>query len=205
MTTLEELRPLATTPEAAAALKHLEAALAAFAALGGDPERIRIDPTIARGLDYYTGLVFELDAPELGAEKQLLGGGAYDLSGVFQEPPIPSMGFALGFDRTLVALEKGKVTAAAPPPVDVILGALVPEAWNAAAQAAQALRAAGKSVELESQAISIKKLLSRASQIKAKRAAFIGAKELQTGVAAVKNLADGTQSEVPLGRLATAV
>lgn len=193
---LDELRLLATTPAAQAAFGHLEATLIALRALGADMTRVQIDPTIARGLEYYTGLVFELDAPDLGAEKQLLGGGAYDLSSVFNENPVASMGFALGFDRTLVALETTKVPPAERPRVDVILGALVADAWPEAARVAQALRQAGRAVELESQPVAIKKLLSRASQIHARHAVFLGAKELERNVVAVKDLETGAQSEV---------
>lgn len=197
MTRLDELRPLATAPEAKAAVEHLEATLAALKALGADLSRVRLDPTIARGLEYYTGLVFELDAPQLGAEKQLLGGGAYDLSSVFQERPIPAVGFALGFDRTLVALEKERGAPRVKRPVDAVVGALVAEAWPAAARLAQSLRAAGRSVELESQPVAVKKLLGRASQLSARFAMFIGARELAQGVVAVKNLGTGQQTELP--------
>jgi histidyl-tRNA synthetase len=203
LTTLDELRPLATKPDATAAFAHLEATLGALKALGADMTKVRIDPTIARGLEYYTGLVFELDAPDLGAEKQLLGGGAYDLSGVFQETPIASMGFALGFDRTLVALERTSIPVDAPVRVDVILGALVAEAWPEAARLAQTLRKTGRVVELESQPVGVKKLLSRASQLRAKHAVFLGTKELERKVVAVKNLETGVQSELPAAELPT--
>ena len=199
--TLEELRPLATAPDAKTAFQHLEATLGGLKALGADMARVRIDPTIARGLEYYTGLVFELDAPDLGAEKQLLGGGAYDLSGVFNEQPIASMGFALGFDRTLVALERTNVPSAKPGRVDVILGALVAEAWPETARLAQTLRRSGRVVELESQPIGVKKLLSRASQLGARHAVFLGTKELERNVVAVKDLGTGTQSEIPAAEL----
>ena len=61
--------------------------------------------SIVRGLDYYKGLVFEIDAPVLGAEKQLCGGGSYDLVSLFGGTEVPTSGFAIGFDRTILALE----------------------------------------------------------------------------------------------------
>jgi histidyl-tRNA synthetase len=70
---------------------------------------IRLDPSISRGLDYYDGVVFEIDSPNLGAEKQICGGGAYSLSLVF-ENEVEGIGFGLGFDRILVALGDGKNT-----------------------------------------------------------------------------------------------
>ena len=61
--------------------------------------------SIVRGLDYYKGLVFEIDAPVLGAEKQLCGGGSYELVSLFGGTEVPTSGFAVGFDRTILALE----------------------------------------------------------------------------------------------------
>jgi histidyl-tRNA synthetase len=65
-----------------------------------------MDMGIARGLDYYTGVVFEIEAPELGAEKQICGGGEYRLAELFGANPVATSGFAIGFDRTLLALKK---------------------------------------------------------------------------------------------------
>ncbi|MEA3136078.1 MAG: histidyl-tRNA synthetase, partial [Thermoplasmata archaeon] len=84
-------------------LAELEAVLKHLAALGVKDAKLNLG--IARGLDYYTSIVFEMHCPVLGAQKQLLGGGGYDLSGVFGGTPVPTMGFGLGFDRTIVALE----------------------------------------------------------------------------------------------------
>lgn len=64
-----------------------------------------IDLSIARGLDYYIGTVFEIDAPKLGAEKQICGGGEYNLVPLLGGRKVPTSGFAIGFDRTILALE----------------------------------------------------------------------------------------------------
>lgn len=64
-----------------------------------------VDASIVRGLDYYLGLVFEIEAPTLGAERQLCGGGCYELVSLFGGKPVATAGFAIGFDRTIVALE----------------------------------------------------------------------------------------------------
>ena len=61
--------------------------------------------SIVRGLDYYSGVVFEIHAPVLGAEKQICGGGMYELVSLFGGRPTPTSGFAIGFDRSLLALE----------------------------------------------------------------------------------------------------
>ncbi|NOZ76293.1 MAG: histidine--tRNA ligase [Euryarchaeota archaeon] len=67
-----------------------------------------IDLGMARGLDYYTGTVFEIYAPKLGAEKQICGGGAYSLVEVLGGKKAPTCGFAFGFDRLILALEMDK-------------------------------------------------------------------------------------------------
>ncbi|MFO8051387.1 MAG: histidine--tRNA ligase [Thermoplasmatota archaeon] len=69
---------------------------------------VKMDISISRGLDYYDGLVFEIDAPSLGAEKQICGGGAYSLSSVFGSD-VEGIGFGLGFDRIMASLEEGSL------------------------------------------------------------------------------------------------
>jgi histidyl-tRNA synthetase len=198
------LRLLAGDPETEAAVSHLAKIGELLKTFGADVTKVRLDPTIARGLEYYTGIVFELDAPQLGAEKQLLGGGAYDLSGVFQQPAIDAVGFAMGFDRTLVALEKHGRPVSGEFPLDVIVGALDEHGQAAAIRAASLLREAGHSVELEARPIPIKKLLSRATHQKARAAILVGAKEAECEVVTWKDLTTGQQTEVALSGLAAA-
>jgi histidyl-tRNA synthetase len=76
--------------------------------------------TIARGLDYYTGMVFEGYAENLGAEDQVLGGGAYRLAKLFGGDDVASTGFAIGFDRVLLSLENIEISAKKWPVVMII-------------------------------------------------------------------------------------
>lgn len=71
-----------------------------------DVNNIEINLGVVRGLDYYTGIVFEIESPPLGAEKQICGGGSYMLSELFGGDKVFSTGFAIGFDRILLAIEK---------------------------------------------------------------------------------------------------
>ncbi|MDA8638501.1 histidine--tRNA ligase [Candidatus Poseidonia alphae] len=88
------------------ALDELETTLTALAALAAAPPSLAVDLTVARGLDYYTGMVFEVKVAELGGEGQVLGGGSYKLLHLFGLPDLdPCCGFGLGFDRVLLALE----------------------------------------------------------------------------------------------------
>jgi len=88
------------------ALDELETTLTALGALAPAPPSLAVDLTVARGLDYYTGTVFEVKVDELGGEGQVLGGGSYKLLHLFGLPDLdPCCGFGLGFDRVLLALE----------------------------------------------------------------------------------------------------
>ena len=74
--------------------------------LAPSPPSLKVNLCVARGLDYYTGMVFEVNVPELGGEGQVLGGGSYKLLHLFGLDDLdPSCGFGLGFDRVLLALE----------------------------------------------------------------------------------------------------
>ncbi len=184
-----------------AAYAHLERVFALLQDFGAPPNLFRFDPTIARGLEYYTGLVFELDCPDLGAEKQLLGGGEYDLRGVFDAKPEPTIGFALGFDRTLVALERGRTAPATAERVDAVVVALVPAAVTHAQRVAGTLRDLDLRVELDLAGRGPKKALQHGSAIHARTAVLLGERELGRGVATLKNLDSGEQIEAPLSEV----
>ena len=108
METLGPARELLSSMDGVAldALDELETTLTALAALAPAPPSLSVDLTVARGLDYYTGMVFEVMVEELGGEGQVLGGGSYKLLHMFGLPELdPCCGFGLGFDRVLLALE----------------------------------------------------------------------------------------------------
>ena len=88
-------------------LDSLGEMMCSLAGLVPDMPETAIDLTVARGLDYYTGMVFEFEVAELGGEAQVLGGGSYRLMQLFDLDELdPCCGFGLGFDRVLIALEK---------------------------------------------------------------------------------------------------
>lgn len=190
------------SPRTQEAYDQLARVMARLDGFGADATKLRFDPTIARGLEYYTGLVFELDCPDLGAEKQLLGGGEYDLSAVFDATPEPTVGFALGFDRTLVALEKTGKLPEVRDRVDVLVAALSEKGTPAAQRIANALRELDLRVELDLSGRGPKRALQRGSAVKAKCAVLLGEREIDRGVAALKNLDTGEQVEVPTSEVA---
>src|SRR2546422_11712910 len=103
---------------------------------------------VVRGLDYYTGMVFEIDSPNLGAEKQVGGGGAYNLAEVFGGERIAQTGFALGLDRLVMSAEAGK-TIEPRRPLDVYVVPIGDRGPRKAVEVLTSLRAAGLGAALE--------------------------------------------------------
>lgn len=188
-----------------AELAGLEAALVHAAAFG--VRNVKLNLGIARGLDYYTGIVFEMHCPILGAEKQLLGGGGYDLSAVFGGQPTPTMGFGLGFDRTIVALEKqaelaGKTAAfpAEPGPV-AYFAALSEAATQAVLPIVSQLRGAGLAVELDLAGRKPGAVAKHADAVGARYLVIVGDRDLAAGKVQVKRLDTGAADDVELNGL----
>ena len=105
--TLDSAREILTALQVSQeSLDELAELLAALSDLAPTPPSLKVNLCVARGLDYYTGMVFEVNVAELGGEGQVLGGGSYKLLHLFGlEDLDPSCGFGLGFDRVLLALE----------------------------------------------------------------------------------------------------
>ena len=176
---------------------------------GDIPEKSRIEETfryltaqnipfvqnfgIARGLDYYTGMVFEGFADNLGAENQILGGGVYRLAHLFGGKDVPSCGFAIGFDRVMVSL--GEITPDAAPVVAVVAP---PQTRTAAYTAAAAFRSAGITVVMDVMDRSFGAQISSALKSGAAYAALIGEKEAAAGTITLKNLEQAAQQEMSL-------
>ncbi len=158
----------------------------------------RENPRIVRGLDYYSHTAFEFVTDRLGAQGTVMGGGRYD--GLMQQmggPAIPAVGWAAGVERLAMLLAE---PPRPPAPVAVVpMGGAEEEA--AALDAVQALRRAGIPAEMAYRG-NAKRRMERANKIGARAAVIIGGDELGRGVAQVKDLASGAQSEVPLAELA---
>ena len=177
------------------ALEELKTTLGFIRALGAD--NYIIDLGIARGLDYYTGMVFEIDVPSLGAEKQVCGGGTYELAELFGAEKINSTGFAIGFDRVMMGLKnKGQEI-----PVEGITAYVIPlgeEARTAALELAATLRKNGISCDTALGERSIAKHMKFANSISARFTIIIGEDELKSGTASVKNMESGEQVAIPV-------
>jgi histidyl-tRNA synthetase len=151
-----------------------------------------LDFGIARGLDYYTGMVFEGFAPNLGAENQVLGGGAYRLAHLFGGDDVPSCGFAIGFDRLMVSL--GEVKAVRPVRVAVCA---TEEGRIRAFSVAKAFRDGGICAELDLLDRNLGAQLAHAAKA-SDFAVILGKREVETGRVTLKDLQTGEQKVIPL-------
>lgn len=162
-----------------------------------------INPRLVRGLDYYTKTCFEFVHDGLGAQSGIGGGGRYDgLMAQLGGQQLSGIGFGLGVDRTLLALEAEGASVGADARVDVYGVALGSAAKTAVATAIQDLRALGVRADMAYGDRGLKGSMKGADRAGARYAIVIGDRELEAGCAAVKDLRDGSQSERPLEGLA---
>lgn len=156
-----------------------------------------IDTGIVRGLDYYTKTVFEFVNSE---GFTLCGGGRYDglIHEIDEKQDIPSVGFGMGIERILYFLEKEGVQLPAEDAVELYVGILGKEAKAKAYKLVNEIRSHGIIVETDYMDRSVKAQMKYANKIGAKKTVVIGSDELEKGVARVKDMATGEQTEVAL-------
>ena len=148
-------------------------------------------PRLVRGLDYYQRTTFEFDHPLLGAQSGIGGGGRYDgLSELIGGPPLAGIGWALGLERTLLALAAEAVQPAVAPRISVFAGVVDPRSLDTVVALVAALRRAGVAADLDHghAGRSVGKLLAAAGKTGATVAVFAGEQEHDAGVVAIRNL-----------------
>ncbi|MDP6098581.1 MAG: histidine--tRNA ligase [Candidatus Thalassarchaeaceae archaeon] len=184
------------------ALDQLEEMLNNLSALGANPPSLVVDLTVARGLDYYTGMVFEIMVDELGGEGQVCGGGSYKLFHLFGLDDLdPCCGFGLGFDRVLLALE---IQAEKSGRSEVVPGensgaatlAVIPFKVDVSQVLAlvSGLRAGGQPVLLELRERNIGKSMAWANSTGAQFAMVVGPRDIESGQVTIKRLSDGAEA-----------
>ena len=156
----------------------------------------QITPRLVRGLDYYTRTTFEITSGALGAQNAVVGGGRYDgLSEMLGGPPTPGIGFSIGQDRLILAVEAAALLKPGVPLAAYVVwmgeAALAP-----AARLVRELRAQGLSVEIDYDSMKIKKAMGVANKLQARFAIIIGEGELASGKYQVKDMASGEQKEL---------
>jgi len=162
--------------------------------------KYQIKISIVRGLDYYKGIVFEIDAPVLGAEKQLCGGGAYDLVGLFGGRDTATAGFAIGFDRTILALEVEKFEFPTPK-IDVYIIPVNKEMTEKSIELAQQLREKGIITEVDLLRRGVGKSLKHANSKNSEKAIIIGQKELEKDSVTLRDMKTGDQQLVKIAEI----
>ena len=203
MAALNAAAPRITDALCDACREHFDAVQAHLAALGVS---FRLEPGLVRGLDYYTRTAFEFYVEGREGQQQALGGGGrYDgLVELLGGRPTPGIGFGLGLDRILLALEEagmGQVTE--PAPVAVVVGAH-PAATAERLRIATTLRAAGIAARAELGQRKLGKQLEAASRDRAHFAVILG-DELADGQVQLRDLEAGTQKAVAVDDLAREV
>ncbi|WP_405147626.1 histidine--tRNA ligase [Sphaerisporangium sp. NBC_01403] len=161
-------------------------------------------PRLVRGLDYYTRTTYEFDHPLLGAQSGIGGGGRYDgLSEDIGGPPLPGIGFAVGVDRIILAVEAEDLAREAPPRVAVYGVPLGEEAARRVFRLVHELRAAGVAADMAFDGKGLKGAMKGADRSGATYAVILGERDIAAGAAQVKDLASGEQTAVPLAEIVT--
>ena len=179
-------------------LAELQAVTANLAAFGVPESNFAVDLTIARGLDYYTGTVYEttlLDHPEIGS---VCSGGRYDnLAGYYTEKELPGVGISIGLTRLFYVLdEQGLLNPALPSaPADVLILPMTQDPAPAIALAQQ-LRSTGIRVQLYGEQKKFKQKMSYADKIGVPYAVFLGEDEIAAGCCSVKDMRSGEQVQL---------
>lgn len=198
---IEELiEPYEEPKEAYEQLKELVDVLENF---GVDNYTINLG--VARGLDYYTGIVFEVYIPELGAQKQVCGGGTYSLIKVFGGQEIESTGFAFGFDRLMNAIEELQEEKELESHIDVYVAPINDSVRVKAFEIAQILRRNGIRSDVDLNRKKFKKLMNHANNLKVKKVAIIGPKDLEENKITLKDMESGNQEQIAIDELVNTI
>ncbi len=155
-----------------------------------------VNPSMMRGLDYYTRTTFEVTSEALGAQNAVAAGGRYDgLVEEFGGPPTPAIGFAVGMERLVELL---KDSAPPSPSPQVFIATLGKEASRKAIVIADRLRAGGVWAETGLHENSLRSQMKRADKMGASYVLFLGEDELASGTAGWKRLDDGSEGKVAI-------
>ena len=165
----------------------------------GIPEgRFVLDVSIARGLDYYTGTIFETFLDDLPALGSVASGGRYDnLAGLYTKTPLPGIGASLGIDRLFAGLEELGMLEKVSSPVKVLIPYFDRALTQEYIRLASLLRRHGIGAEVYPDAKKLGQQLKYADRKGFSAALILGSGELEKGVVQVKNLKAQTQEDVP--------
>jgi histidyl-tRNA synthetase len=177
-----------------------------FAKAGGLESRIKLDPTLARGLSYYTGAIIEINVADLAGS--LGGGGRYDnLVGMFLGKDIPACGFSLGLERIIVVMTEREMFPAGlvSSPADVMVTIWNEESFGESLALASELRSGGLRVDVYPEADKMGKQFKYASARGISFVAIVGDDERARGEVAIKDMESGEQRSVKRAEVAEAL
>lgn len=184
--------------QASKGIERLNTVCSAILAAGVPSERFEIDVSIARGLDYYTGIIFETSLLELPQIGSVCSGGRYDnLAELFTKQQLPGVGASLGLDRLLAALEKlGKLPAQSSN-ADVFIPLFAPDRIDDYFALAAMVRANGFSAEIFPEPKKLGAQLKYADARGFRVALIAGSRELDQGIVQIKDLKTQVATETP--------
>lgn len=163
-----------------------------------------VEAGFARGLEYYTGMIFESYVP--GLDVALGGGGRYDkLIQLFGGEPIPAVGVAQGIDRIVLALKKQKVSPKTGKEKSVVVISVKDESMGKALELSDALRKSGLAVEVAVMGRSVSRALADADRRGVAYAVIVGPKELEEKKVVLKDMNKGEQTTVLISNLTEAI
>ena len=158
-----------------------------------------VNPTIVRGLDYYTKTVFEFVTDFIGAQGTVCGGGRYD--GLIEElggKHLPSLGFAMGIERLLMLMDKQSIEIPKPSTCDLYVAVMGEKASLKSFEIIKAVRSCGLIAETDVVGRGLRAQMKYADKIGAKFSMVLGDNEIEQGKAVIKNMSSGEQTEIVL-------
>lgn len=202
--TLAHLRGLGVNhPLFAEGLSELATVVETLGALGVPETHWRVNLSIARGLDYYTGTVYETfltDHPGMGS---VCSGGRYEnLAGLYSKSKLPGVGISIGLTRLFYVLEQAGIVQDGPSTVQALVTQFDPALMPDYLAIGAALRAAGINTEIHFEAAKPKKQFAYADKAGIRFAVIMGPDEKAQGLVTVKDLATGDQHQIPRGEVA---
>lgn len=204
---LSELDGMLKANEAGArGVANLRELFTASRTAGIAAERLALDVSIARGLDYYTGTIYETFLGELPTIGSVCSGGRYDnLAGLFTNQKLPGIGASLGLDRLLAAMDELKMIRSASTPAPVLVTVMDADRGGDYLRIGRMLRSAGIAVEVFPEAKKLGKQLQYANRKGFLAAIIAGEEEFANGTWQVKNLKAGDQTTVQEAELVETV
>jgi histidyl-tRNA synthetase len=199
-------RDFGGNPRAAEGIARLRQLVDVAKTAGVAEENLCLDVAIARGLDYYTGTVYETFLTDLPGIGSVCSGGRYDnLAGLYTKQSLPGVGASLGLDRLLAAMEELNLLQKVTTPAPVLMVQFDASALGRYQQMARSLRAEGIGIEVYPDAKKIGQQLQYAERRGFRLALIAGPEELTQGVWKIKNLARRVETTVPGSEVAAAV